>query len=157
MNMDINYNINFSYDYIDREKRTMRDVVFSKRLSCIPHEEYAAKYFHEYVINHPEEDVKNLHCEIEKVEREEDHYGNGGGYDYTFIIFKEREENPSEYAERVSHAEFKLIDSYMKALKTLTKKLNDGFDCKDKVKNELLSELLLNNFKNIVSEEILGM
>lgn len=155
--MNMNYTVNLNYDYINREKRTMRDIVFSKRLSCIPHEEYAAKYFHEYVMNHPEEDVKNLHCEIEKVEREEDHYGNGGGYDYTFIIFKEREENPSEYAERVSHLKFKLIDSYMKAVKTLTKELNKGFNSNDKIENELLSELLINNFKNIVSEEILGM
>lgn len=148
------YCASFDYDYIDRRKHTVKDVVFSKRLCSLPFEEYAAKYFHEYVLAHPNENVNDLHCEIVVEEREEDHYGNGGGYDHTFQIYKEREESMNEYTERVAQDEFKMIDSYMKALKGMTSKLNYGINCEERIHKDLLSELLINNFKKIVDEEI---
>lgn len=153
--MKSNYCVNFDGDYIDRNSHKIKEVVFSKRLSCTPFEEYGAKLFHEYLMKHPNEDVNNLHCEIVVEEIEEDHYGNGGGYDHTFQIYKEREEIVREYDERVHHAEFLLVDSYMKALKCLTRQLSKYFNSDDSLKNKRLAELLTENYQNIVKEEII--
>ena len=87
------------------DKIKIQEVLFKKNLCCIPPENEAAKYYHKFLLEHPEYDNNETRCRIDSVERPEDHYGNGGGVDNTLIIFRYREESDSEYNNRIQEKE----------------------------------------------------
>lgn len=92
-----------------KDLQTKRDILFSKRLCCYPAVEEAAKEFAKFISEHPEYSVDDVRCFIEETEREEDHYGNGGGIDRTLIIYKERLETQEEYNNRIRVEEDNII------------------------------------------------
>lgn len=116
---------------VDRSRRQVEDILYSKMLSCYPFEEYAAKEYINYLKWHPEESPDTVHMRIDSYEREEDHYGNGGGYDRYVRIYKTREETDAEYKNRVSEEEKKEIDIYFRTIEFET--------------NEVLRRLNLSN------------
>lgn len=92
-----------------KDLQTKRDILFSKRLCCYPAVEEAAKEFAKFISEHPEYSVDDVRCFIEETEREEDHYGNGGGVDRTLIIYRERLETQEEYDNRIRVEEDNII------------------------------------------------
>ena len=93
-------------------KLSVEEVLLRKNLCCYPPENEAAKYYHKFLLEHPEYDNNDTKCRIDSVERQEDHYGNGGGYDNTLIIFRYREESDSEYNKRIEQKECNVINDY---------------------------------------------
>lgn len=92
-----------------KDLQSKREILFSKRLCCYPAVEEAAKEFAKFISEHPEYSVDDVRCFIEEKEREEDHYGNGGGIDRTLIIYKERLETQDEYNARIRVEEDNII------------------------------------------------
>ena len=93
------------------DKLNIKEILLKKKLVTSNHENEAAKLYHQFLLDHPEYENK-IECIIESEEREEDHYGNGGGYEYTLIIFKWKEETEEEYNKRISEIKQNLIIEY---------------------------------------------
>lgn len=108
---------------IDRNRQKKEEILYSKSISCWPFEDYAAKEFIKWLGEHPEESVNTARMRIDKYEREEDHYGNGGGWDHYLRIYKEREETTAEYLERINEEENKCIDEYLNNIQRETKRV----------------------------------
>lgn len=109
--------------YIDRNYQKKENILLQTRLCCYPPENEAAKIYSEFMIKHPELSTKDVDCRIYEEEREEDHYGNGGGVDHTLIIFTKRDETEVEYNERIKKAEDEYINDYFKKISSLTSDL----------------------------------
>jgi hypothetical protein len=108
---------------IDRNRQKKEEILYSKSISCLPFEDYAAKEFIKWLGEHPEENVNTVRMRIDTYEREEDYYGNGGGWDHYLRIYKGREETTIEYLERISKEENKCIDEYLDNIKRETKRV----------------------------------
>ena len=125
------------YDYIIKE-----EVLLRKSLNCYPAENQAAKIYHEFIINHPELNIKDVDCRIESVEREEDYYGNGGGYDRTLIIFTRRKESETERNERIKTYENQILEKYELSISDLLRNMvHDIKDFSDNSKSEFLHNI----------------
>ena len=104
------------------EKQNVKEELFRKHLSCWPPENEAAKLYHMFLKEHPEYEDVPIRCMIDSKEREEDHYGNGGGVERTLIIYKEREETDEEYDRRIKECEDQLIDNIVEKISKFLKK-----------------------------------
>lgn len=113
-------------------KLKIKDILLEKNLvTCHPENE-AAKIYHQFLLDHPEYE-NCIECNINTIEREEDHYGNGGGYENTLIIFRWKEETDEEFDKRISEIKMNLCDKYNNKFEILfqelyfeLKKLNDS-------------------------------
>ena len=76
------------------------EIIFSQSISTYPYEEGAAKLYASFMKNNPQLEGEEIHCRVDKKEREEDYYGNGGGVEYTLIIFRWVKETEEQYQER---------------------------------------------------------
>jgi hypothetical protein len=101
---------------ITRYPLQIKDVLYSEHLCCYPAENQAAKIYAKFLAEHPEFTSKDVDMYIACEEREEDHYGNGGGVDRTCIIYKSREETEEECAARVRNEEQEVIHKYSNEL-----------------------------------------
>ena len=102
---------------IDRHVLTVCDILHSASLNCYPAENQAAKIFMEWLKNHPEYNPDDVVMRIDSYEREEDYYGNGGGYDRYVRIFKRRKETDSEYEARIAKEESESLDKFRNGLR----------------------------------------
>lgn len=107
----------------------VKQILFQKSLCCYPPEEEAAKLFHKFLLDHPEHNIDEIKCKIDSVEREEDYYGNGGGYDNTLTIYTYRNETKEELEKRIKEKENMIInkvwEDFNKALFSLDKYCKD--------------------------------
>lgn len=137
----------FSNFYIQKHKLIKQVSVFYKMLVTCNYEEEAAKLFIKYLKEHPNENEDELHFNIKKIEREEDHYGNGGGTYRYLNIYKEVEEDDTQFNMRVYEYEKQLYTVFEKHLGELVynyldKKLYGlSKDEQDKVKAEMENDL----------------
>ena len=97
---------------VDRNFQHKEDILFSQSLNLYPAENQAAKIFVEWLRAHPEYTSKEVDMRIDSYEREEDHYGNGGGYDQYVRIYKRREETQDEHNARIKQEEDKYYEEY---------------------------------------------
>ena len=115
---------------IYRYKLKKTQILLRQRLNTLPYEEQGAKLFMKYCTEHPEYKIDDLHMRVSSEEREEDHYGNGGGFDNFLEIYINAEETDDEYKERIDYLEFKAIKDYERSLEDKTTELrntlNDG-------------------------------
>lgn len=91
--------------FVQREKREVKDILFTQGLSCYPYQKEAFEIITDYLSKHPDINIKELYIDVDEKEVEEDHYGNGGGIQRTLIISKVREETDAEYENRVKTEE----------------------------------------------------
>lgn len=99
---------------INRNLLPTQDTLLSKSLCCYPPENEAAKIYAQFLSEHPEFSTKDVDMRIDAYEREEDHYGNGGGYDRYVRIYKRRDETPEERDNRVRKEENEVIEKFSK-------------------------------------------
>lgn len=130
------------------EKRTVKEELFRKHLSCWPPENEAAKLYHIFLKEHPEYEDVPIRCMIDTKEMKEDYYGNGGGVENTLIIYKEREETDEEYDRRIKECENQLIDKYsneivseLAQLESSLRRLSNEHLNKDRIINELKTNI----------------
>lgn len=97
---------------VSRNVRNVRDILHSESLNCYPAENQAAKIFANWLKEHPEYQISDVDMCIDSFEREEDHYGNGGGYDRYIRIFKSRPETKEEYNTRVKGEEDEKFEEF---------------------------------------------
>lgn len=90
---------------VDRHNKQVEKILFKKSLCCYPPENEAAKEFITWLDQHSEYDLYDVSMRIDEVEREEDYYGNGGGYDRTMVIYQYVDETPEMYKQRISQEE----------------------------------------------------
>lgn len=103
------------------------DILHSESLNCYPAENQAAKIFAKWLSEHPEYSADDVDMRIDSYEREEDHYGNGGGWDQYVRIFKRREETQAEYDERIAKGEAESLDKFKEKLRFLITDLIHDF------------------------------
>ena len=123
---------------VSRNVRNVRDILHSESLNCYPAENQAAKIFANWLKEHPEYQISDVDMCIDSFEREEDHYGNGGGYDRYIRIFKSRPETKEEYNTRVKGEEDEKFEEFSSGVHRCV--------C------ELIRELSI--YPNFVSQEI---
>ena len=120
-------------------KVKLEEILLEKHLCCYPPENEAAKIYHQFLLEHPEYDNNETRCKIISEEREEDHYGNGGGVDNTLIIFKYREETDSEYNNRIQEKENFIIQKYTKELNNILREIkNELMNLPDESKERII-------------------
>ena len=112
---------------ITRYKMQVDDILHSESLNCYPAENQAAKIFVEWLKKHPEYSPDDVDMRIDSYEREEDHYGNGGGLDQYVRIFKRREETQAEYDARIAKGEAESLDKFKEKLRFLITDLIHDF------------------------------
>ena len=123
---------------VSRNVMSVRDILYTESLNCYPPENQAAKIFAQWLKDHPECQITDVDMEIEAIKREEDYYGNGGGYDRYIRIFKRREETKEEYDARIKKEEDEKIAEFSTKV----------YRCV----SDLIREL--NIYPNVVSQEI---
>jgi len=129
---------------VNRNRQRVREVLHSENIVLYPAENQAAKIYAKYMAEHPELDMKDVNLNIDEEEREEDHYGNGGGIDRTAVICRSHEETPWEFNQRVQQEE---DEAYVKLSGQLAKVFKDFYhdfdfsrvepECKDRVRQRL--------------------
>lgn len=139
--------------FVYRGRQEVSDVLYTKSLSCYPPENEAAKIFVDFLEKHPEYSAKDINIRIDSEEIEEDHYGNGGGYEHTAVIFKLRNETDKERSDRIHDDEDILINTYSYDIRNLTYKLLGKLNV-DAIPMEERGQLLKRVYKQI-SVEIL--
>ena len=97
---------------VTRNLMNVDDNLYSQLLNCYPPENQAAKIFAKWLADHPEYQISDVDMKIEAIKREEDYYGNGGGYDRYIHIFKRREETKEEYDARIKKEEDEKIAEF---------------------------------------------
>ena len=102
---------------ITRHKEQVSDILHSEKLNLYPAESQAAKIFAKWLKEHPEYSPDDVDMRIDSYELEEDHYGNGGGWDQFVRIFKRREETDSEYKARITKVESESLDKFRNGLR----------------------------------------
>lgn len=112
---------------ITRYKQHVDDILFSQSLNLYPAENQAAKIFAKWLSEHPEYLADDVDMRIDSYEREEDYYGNGGGYDRYVRIFKRREETQAEYDARIAKGEAESLDKFKEKLRFLITDLIHDF------------------------------
>ena len=110
---------------IYRYKLKKTQVLLRQRLNTLPYEEQGAKLFMKYCSEHPEYKIDELHMRVSSEEREEDHYGHGGGFDNFLEIYINAEETDDEDKERIDYLEFKAIKDYERSLENKTTELRN--------------------------------
>ena len=110
---------------VDRDFKKVKVILLTKSLNCYPPEEQAAKIYRAYMNEHEELKGKDVCLKIDSFEREEDHYGNGGGVENILNIFYYREETKEERDARVKKEEEKLIEFYMKNINECVSELKE--------------------------------
>lgn len=123
---------------ITRYTLQVDDILHSESLNCHPAENQAAKIFVKWLKEHPEYNETDVDMRIDSREREEDYYGNGGGYDKYVRIFKQRKETKEEYEARINSEEDEKFDDFNKHVRRSV--------------SDLIREL--NLYPNLVSDEI---
>lgn len=123
---------------INRNILHVDDILYSESLNCHPAENQAAKIFVKWLKDHPEYQESDVDLRIDSYEREEDYYGNGGGFDRYVRIIKRREETTEEHVARIKREE--------------DEKFNDFNRKVYRCVSDLIRELSL--YHNIVSDEI---
>lgn len=123
---------------ITRYPYQVDDILHSEQLNCHPAESQAAKIFVKWLKEHPEYNETDVDMRIDAREREEDHYGNGGGYDYRMQIYKRRKETKEEYEARINSEEDEKFEDFYKHVRRSV--------------SDLIREL--NLYPNLVSDEI---
>lgn len=123
---------------ITRYPYQVDDILHSESLNCHPAENQAAKIFVKWLKEHPEYNETDVDMRIDSREREEDYYGNGGGYDKYVRIFKRRKETKEEYEARINSEEIARFDEFGKNIRRCV--------------SDLIREL--NLYPNVVSNEI---
>ena len=113
---------------VSRNKQIIRDTLYSEALNCYPPENQAAKIFAKWLTEHPEFTVNDVDMYIDSHKREEDYYGNGGGYDRYVRIFKCREETDDEYNARIAEEEAEAMNTFRGVLKGAIHKLINDFN-----------------------------
>jgi hypothetical protein len=113
---------------VTRHLLKVETVLYSKDLSCYPVEDQAAKIFVEWLKEHSEYSISDVHMKIISREREEDHHGNGGGFDHIVQIYQERNETSEEYQARIAIEESDCLDSLRKDLKPILTKFVTNCD-----------------------------
>ena len=113
---------------ITRNKEQVSDILYSESLNLYPAESQAAKIFAKWLKEHPEYSPDDVDMRIDSYEREEDHYGNGGGWDQYVRIFKRREETQAEYDERIAKGESESLDKFKEKLRFLITDLIHDFN-----------------------------
>ena len=123
---------------IDRNILHVDDILYSESLSCYPAENQAAKIFVKWLKDHPEHQESDVDLRIDSYEREEDYYGNGGGYDRYVRIVKRREETREEHEDRIRREEDEKFQDFNRKVRRCV--------------SDLIREL--NLYPNLVSDEI---
>ena len=113
---------------VSRNKKSVEERFFSKSLCCYPPENEAAKIFAAWLSEHPNVSPDDVDMRIDSYEREEDHYGNGGGYDRYMRIYKYRPESDEEQKDRIADEEKEVIDDFMKNIRHEILQLVRNFD-----------------------------
>ena len=108
---------------ITRHKQRVDDILHSESLNLHPAENQAAKIFAKWLTEHPEYSADNVDMRIDSYEREEDYFGNGGGYDKYVRIYQTREESDEEYAARIKKEEDDLFADFDKETRASVYKL----------------------------------
>lgn len=90
---------------VNRNRKKVRDVLYTERINLYPAENQAAKIYAKYMAEHPELDMKDISLNIDEEEREKDYYGNGGDIERTAIVCRSHEETSWEFNQRVQQEE----------------------------------------------------
>lgn len=142
---------------ITRYKQHVDDILFSQSLNLYPAENQAAKIFAKWLREHPEYSADDVDMRIDSYEREEDHYGNGGGWDQYVRIFKRREETDSEYNARIAKGESECLDKFRNGLRHIIIDLIHDFDIYPNLVSDAITahtNEIENAVMEIVSEKI---
>ncbi len=142
---------------ITRYKMKVDDILFSQSLNCYPAENQAAKIFAKWLSEHPEYSSDDVDMRIDSYEREEDHYGNGGGWDQYVRIFKRREETQAEYDARIAKGEAESLDKFKEKLRFLITDLIHDFSIYPNMVSDAITAHtndIENAVMEIVSEKI---
>lgn len=138
-----------------REHKIFNETVFSKRLCLCDYVDEAAKIFVKYLGEHPEESVKTLNMRIDSEEQEEDHYGNGGGWEHTCVIYRNVEETDTECNLRVLNEEEELFDKCaVDVTKAITSTMCDVYGY-SKAEDKTLVEESINRLVDKVKKKML--
>lgn len=129
---------------VNRNRKMVRDVLYTERINLYPAENQAAKIYAKYMAEHPELDMKDISLNIDEEEREEDHYGNGGGIERTAVVCRSHEETSWEFNQRVQQEEDELYVKLSGKLANVFKDFYYEFDfsrvepeCKERVRQRL--------------------
>lgn len=137
---------------ITRYKQHVDDILFSQSLNLYPAENQAAKIFAKWLSEHPEYSADDVDMRIDSYEREEDHYGNGGGWDQYVRIFKRREETQAEYDARIIEEEKKCLDKFRVALrKNIGELIQDFHIYPNLVSDDITSHI------NMLEEDVMAI
>lgn len=142
---------------ITRYKMPVDDILHSESLNCYPAENQAAKIFVEWLKKHPEHSPDDVDMRIDSYEQEEDHYGNGGGWDQYVRIFKRREETDSEYEARIAKGESESLDKFRNGLRHIIIDLIHDFNIYPNMVSDAITahtNEIENAVMEIVSEKI---
>lgn len=136
---------------ITRYKQHVDDILFSQSLNLYPAENQAAKIFAKWLSEHPEYSADDVDMRIDSYEREEDYYGNGGGYDNYVRIFKRRKETDSEYDARIAKEESESLDKFRNGLRHIIIDLIHDFNIYPNLVSDAITAHT-NNIENAVMD-----
>ena len=136
---------------ITRYKQHVDDILFSQSLNLYPAENQAAKIFAKWLSEHPEYSADDVDMRIDSYEREEDYYGNGGGYDNCVRIFKRRKETDSEYDARIAKEESESLDKFRNGLRHIIIDLIHDFNIYPNLVSDAITAHT-NNIENAVMD-----
>lgn len=136
---------------ITRYKQNVDDILFSQSLNLYPAENQAAKIFTKWLSEHPEYSADDVDMRIDSYEREEDHYGNGGGWDQYVRIFKRRKETDSEYDARIAKEESESLDKFRNGLRHIITDLIHDFSIYPNLVSDAITAHT-NNIENAVMD-----
>lgn len=136
---------------ITRYKQHVDDILFSQSLNLYPAENQAAKIFAKWLSEHPEYSADDVDMCIDSYEREEDYYGNGGGYDNYVRIFKRRKETDSEYDARIAKEESESLDKFRNGLRHIIIDLIHDFNIYPNLVSDAITDHT-NNIENAVMD-----
>lgn len=136
---------------ITRYKQHVDDILFSQSLNLYPAENQAAKIFAKWLSEHPEYSADDVDMCIDSYEREEDYYGNGGGYDNYVRIFKRRKETDSEYDARIAKEESESLDKFRNGLRHIIIDLIHDFNIYPNLVSDAITAHT-NNIENAVMD-----
>lgn len=136
---------------ITRYKQHVDDILFSQSLNLYPAENQAAKIFAKWLSEHLEYSADDVDMRIDSYEREEDYYGNGGGYDNYVRIFKRRKETDSEYDARIAKEESESLDKFRNGLRHIIIDLIHDFNIYPNLVSDAITAHT-NNIENAVMD-----
>lgn len=138
---------------ITRYKQRVDDILYSESLNLYPAENQAAKIFAKWLTEHPEYSADDVNMRIDSYEREEDYYGNGGGYDRYIRIYQTREETDKEYEARIKKGESESLDKFKEKVRFLITDLIHDFDIYPNMVSDAITAHT-NDIENAVMEVV---